>query len=646
MQPEERVVNKYLDSKNIADNLDKELLDEIGAKCSRGFEIDFESESEYRKNLKEIKKMAMQTFEVKNFPFERAANIKYPLLSTAAIQFSSRALSSIINGADVVHGKPIGKDDTGEKADRAKRIGDHMSYQCSYEMTEWVPDMDKLLVLLPYSGDCYKRTYFDSSEGRNVSEFVSPEQICFHYKTKNFKKCPRITYSYELYPNEIQERINSGFFRDIELGVAGRMDDDDYDPSDEDTPHTFLEQYCWYDLDDDDYKEPYTVTVHKKTKQVVRIKARYDLDGIELASDGKIKRIDDIKYITQFIFMPSPDESARGFGFGRLLGPLNETVNTVTNQLLDTGTLSNAQPGLIGKGINLGRGRGGGVLKFKPGEWKSVMFSGDDLRKNIFPLPVREPSTVLFQLLGFMVDAGERVASVSEILTGEQSIHNEPATTTLARIEQGLKLFSNIYLRIYRSLCEEFQKLYRLNRVYLDPEVYFTVLDDKKAVKREDYDGKDIDVIPVANPNEVSDTQKMVRAEILMGLKGQGLNDDEINRRFLKEVHIEEPDKLLPKEGAKPPIDPKITLELQKLELERDKFEFDVMKFKYEMGEIQSKIIKNLADAESKELGPQLEQYKKDMDVLISREKNANNQGSVSGVEKQSGNTGSVSNPQ
>ena len=257
----------------------------------------------------------------------------------------------------------------------------------------------------------------------------------------------------------------------------------------------------------------------------------------------------------------------------------------------------------------------------EPGELREVNYSGDDLRKNIVMLNefMKEPSGTLFGLLGFMVQAGEKLSSVTELLMGEQSVHNEPATTSLARIEQGLKVFSSIHKRGHRSFGREFRLLYALNAEYLNPDFYYRILDEpevERTAHQSDYDKSTCDVIPVASPEDVSNTQKIAKAQILMDLRGQGYNDAEIRKRFIEAVNISDPETIL--DAPEPPPDPKLVLESEKIDLERDKFEFDMLKFKYEMGKIHSEIIKNLAEAEAKELGPQMEEYKADAQVLIA----------------------------
>lgn len=656
-------IRDFIQHENIAMELSNDELDTIGNRVKVEYDVDDGTREQWKKKIKSAMNLAMQIWEQKNFPFENSANIKYPLLSKSAIQFSARTYPNFIKGSNLVKALVIGEDRDGKKADRAYRISQHMSYQCLHEMEEWEEDMDFLLTVLPIVGCVFKKTYFSPEMGRNCSPVISPEDVVINYWAKNLKLVPRITHIYQLYPNEIEERKRADLFLDnFELGVPTSVIDEKAEEAlsglDLDSPHVFLEQHRFLDLDKDGYKEPYIVTIHKDTSKVVRITARYDEDKI-FVNRSKIIRIEPVHYFTKYTFLPSPDGSIYDLGFGLLLSPINETINSTTNQLLDAGTISNAQSGFIGKGVNLGRGRGGGNITLKLNEWRPINHSGDDLRKSIFPLPVKPPSPVLFNLLGTMISAGEQLSSVTEILTGDQSVQNEPATTTLARIEQGLKVFSAIQKRVYRSLKEELKKLRRLNKLYLSDMTYFQVLDTEevKNLARMDYEDKDLDVMPVADPNQMSETQKIVKAQILMGLLGQGLNDMEIKKYFLEAVQMDDIKRFMMPEDYQPPPDPKLEIEAEKLRLDKMKLSFEMAKFMFESAEIQSRVIKNIAEAESKEAGIQLDQYKIEMqnifkiasDYMKINQKgvgNGNQQGRVPGMEGGQGNEGGVPSAQ
>ena len=608
---------------NVATLLDSEELAKIGINAVQGYEADDESRAEWKTRNREGMKLAMQLAEKKSFPFEGAANVMYPLISIASIQFASRAYPNLIPGWDIVRAKVIGNDDTGIKAQKASRVETHMNFQLNEEMGEWEEETDRLLTIIPILGCGFKETYWSKNLKRNISLYCAPADIVMHYKAKSMETVPRITKKYNLYPNEIIERIRAEMFLSFEIGRAQNAKDEDeqYSKDDEYRPHLFLQQHTWLDLDGDGYSEPYILNIHYDTKKVVRIIPRFKLNNITFNDRNQVQRIEAKRHYTKFTFLHSPDGSIYDWGFGSLLSPINHTVNTTINQLLDAGTWSNSQCGFIGRNISLGRGKSGGPVRLEPGEWRQVNYAGEDLRKNIVALSefMREPSSVLFNLLGFMVQAGEKLSSVTELLMGEQSVHNEPATTSLARIEQGLKVFSSIHKRLHKSFSQEFSLLFDLNAEYADPVSYYRILDEpqtQREARQDDYDKESCDVIPTSSPEDISNTQKMIKAQILYGLKGQGFNDSEINRRFLEAMQIPDAKTIL--EAPPPMPDPKLVLESEKLDIERSKLEFEMMKFGIEMAKIQSEIIKNIADAEAAEVGPQIEEYKTQMQALIA----------------------------
>ena len=558
-------VDMLLSSVNIADSLDDDVLRKIGNTVVDGFEADEASRSEWMKRYENSLKLATQIVEHKSFPWQGAANIKYPLLTTACIQFSARAYPALITGQEIVLARTTGFDPDGMKTAKASRISRHMSYQVLEEMEEWEEDMDRLLVMLPCTGTEFKKSWYDPIRGRNVSEHVLARELVVNYWAKSLETAVRKTHILYLTPNDIRERVLAGLFLDQDLKRSNITADNIRSISDtvqglsppfddEDAPFRTLECHTWLDLDKDDYKEPYIVTLDHESRKVLRITSRFDQDGVTYGKKNKVLRIKPVEYFTKFSFIPSLDGGFYDFGWGHLLGPINETVNTTINQLLDAGTLSNMQSGFLSRGIRLR----GGDSKFKPGEWKMVDTTGDDLRKGIFPMPVQQPSNVLFQLLGTMTQAGERLSNVVDILMGENPGQNQPATTTMAVIEQGLKVFTAVYKRLFRSLKYEYRKLYRLNRVYLPQEVYFRVLDMEQGemmqIGQGDYQGDPTDVQPAADPNMVSESQRLVRAQALVSSlrEGSPANPLEIWKRYYEAMRIENPEKLLPKELPPP----------------------------------------------------------------------------------------------
>lgn len=590
-------------------DFDVSMLDAVGMKVKNEYDIDEESRSEWLEKNRKAMELATQVAKEKQYPWPKASNVIYPLITTASIQFAARAYPAIIDGRNVVKGVVVGKDDgiplptpgqpnqvaqgapaagppapaapslqgpqaqpgpwlipPGAKRAQADRVGQHMSWQVLDEQEEWEPEMDVLLHVLPIVGCEFKKSFFDSDKKRNASLRVSAENLVVNYHAKSMERAPRITEEVMFYPLEIEELKRAGTWRDIDNLV------DDDTNGDHDAPVHFLEQHRWLDLDDDGYKEPYIVTVHKSSSRVVRIIARYDIDGISWnASKGRIQKIKAVHYYTKYDFLPNPDGGIYGIGFGRLLGPLNESINTTLNMLMDAGHLANTQGGFIGKGLSMSAGS----MRFQPGEYKQVNAPGGQIRDNIVQLQFTGPNDVLFKLLGLLIEAGKDVASVKDVLTGETPGGNTPATTILAIIEQGLKVFSAIYKRIHRSLKSEFDKLYRLNRIYLDQEASYQVGDEWRDISRADYE-KASGVEPYSDPTMITDMQKLGRAQFLLQFLNNPLLDQkEILERVFAAASMDNIDKLF---APAPPPNPSILAKAMELHTKQMEAEANVRK--------------------------------------------------------------------
>jgi len=445
-------LNQFIDSKNLAEDMDSRELGSMGSQLIEWFNEDEDSRDQWKKQTEQWLKLATQVVEQRTWPWPQAANGKFPLLTTAAMQFAARAYPALVPGPNLVQGLVVGRDEGGVKQESAKRVGRHMSYQLLYQMPGWEEDMDRLCIILPIIGCLFKKTYYDQITKQNVSELVMPQDLVIDYYAKSIEKATRKSHIIYKTQNEIQERINRGLFLDIDLGLP-RVDDTSREAQNAingtqepkvtpATPRKLIECHCWWDLDDDGYEEPYIITVDYETRKVLRLVARFTAEGIETEIDDKgnekLIKITPTEYFTKFGFIPNPDGGIYDLGFGLLLGGINESVNTLTNQLLDSGTLNNLQAGFLGRGIRVRSGN----TRFIPGEWKPVDFTGDDIKKHIFPLPTKEPSDVLFKLLETLVTSGKELASVAEIFVGKMPGQNTPATTTMATIEQGLKAVS------------------------------------------------------------------------------------------------------------------------------------------------------------------------------------------------------------
>lgn len=639
------MLDMLLDAENIAEELDSGQLGDIGAKVVEGFDLDKTSRAEWEENYAEAMELARQLYERKTWGGLEVANVKYPIIGTAAIHFNARTYGNLVKGDNYVNVKVLGPDPGSDKRNRAERVRMHMNYQLGKEMESWEEDTDQLLISLPLVGCGFKKTYFDFNRGLARSEYVSAEDLVVNYWARSLEQAPRVTHIIELNKNEVLERIRGGLFLDISEELTeptGRdtsttIDDtENPDPStqqaDEDAPHVFLEQHCWIDLDDDEYKEPYVVTVDYRSQKVVRVTARFDSDSITRNEKKQIVRIEPVQYFTQFSFFPAFDGNFYRMGFGILLAPVNKTINTVINQLLDAGTLANRQSGFINQGLRLTKSGASGYFRLKPGEWKYVQSPGDDIRKNIFPIPIKEPSTTLFQLLGLLLEASERLAAQTEVLSGEQTQPNVPATTTLALIEQGLKVYSSIYKRLHRAQTKEFIKLRRINYLYTDNEIYNRLLDDPQQIYHSaklDYADTDMDIAPVSGSADISDIQRLIKAQALIEVQERfGLDQRKVAQRYLEALQIPDAEGLWPEE--QPPNYQLLIAErqlaqadaqIQQRERELDLKEREVINDEAEtyekMVKTRTDAIKNLAIAEGMEQGQQLDMYKAEVETFV-----------------------------
>ena len=510
-QNENQAIDAAALSTNLAENLDEQLLKKLGQTCREGFDADMQSRQHWEETLKEYEELALQFVEEKTFPWPGAANVKYPLLSTACMQFAARAYPSLVpSSGKIVQAQVIGRDPTGQKLQRAERVSTYMSYQVMRELTYWEEEMDKMLIILPVVGCMFKKTYYNKMDDRVDSRLILPRNIVVNYWTRRIEESERVSEIILVSPRELKEKQLNGVYLDVDLGTPRMPDGVNAAATDIlTTPYELVEQHTYYDLDDDGYEEPLIVTFERYSGEVLRVALRYYADDVTRNEKDKIIRIKPICMYTKYGFIPSPDGGFYDIGFGKLLGPLNESVNTLINQLLDSGTLHNMNAGFIGKALRIKAGDTG----FTPGEWKPVNATGDDLRKQIVPLPNKEPSAVLLELLKFLVQAGKELASVAEIFTGKMPGQNTPATTTMATVEQGMKVFTAVYKRIYRSLSEEFDKIFCLNGVYLDNNKYVNVIDT--TVGPDDFDEEAVDIYPGADPTATSQNEKLQKVQSL-----------------------------------------------------------------------------------------------------------------------------------
>jgi chaperonin GroES len=512
----------------------------LAAQVIEDYARDLDSMHEWSDAVDNGKMTAKQEYHARSEPWQGASNFKTPAITEASLNFGDRASTELLRGRNLIKMDVIGKDSEGAKRKKANNASEFMNWQINHQMKDWRKKQENLLYELPATGTVFKKTYYDKIMGRIRSEILHYPDFAVNQATEDIDEALSFTQPMAISRNTVIERKAAGLWLDVEIypvtsageeqdGKTGSNSDEDVIDA-TDNPQKFLEQNCFYDLDGDGYQEPYIVTVHESTRQVVRIVARFDIGDIlvsnedelvtgditralTIADSGKgleLVRITPIQNITKYGFIRNPDGSFLDIGYYHLLGGLSKAINSTTNQLLDSGSLSNLQGGMLAKGYRKRMGN----LKTKPGEWHETNISAADLHNGIMPHQFKEPSVVLLTLnekLNTEVDQ----LSVNTDLKGVLS-PNAPATTTLALIQEATLPMSAVMQRLTRAESEEFTKIYMLDSVHIDNDLYQKVLDDQEANFENDFDADSMDVMPTANSEMSSRMQRIQLAEILI----------------------------------------------------------------------------------------------------------------------------------
>jgi chaperonin GroES len=673
-------IEDLVSSANIAEKFNasadgRSFLTQLGEDVVREYREDKDSRKEWEERQAASMKLALQVVEEKSYPFANASNIKFPLVTIAAMQFHARAYPALIESANVVKTYVIGDDPTGEESARGARVAAHMNYQLHVEDPQWEENTDRAYLALPIVGCVFKKTYFDKVAGVNRSVLVLPGDLVVNYWAKDLQSASRITHVLHWEKNTLIEKQRSGVFLDREILDPAQSPDDDAitqarhlaqgtrDSESVRSQFTILEQHRYDDLDGDGYKEPYVVFVREDTKEVMRIVALYfdvgdihrvnddtarrfekvlsdinsedqteetakqaknvkdEIERLRSAKDNKIVRIEPMQYFTKIPFIPSPDGGFYDIGYGSLLGPINATVDTLINQLVDAGKLANTGGGLLSREIRLKKGS----TSFELGEWKTTDTSAENLHKGIFPLPVREPSQVLFTLLSLLVNYAERISGSVDIMVGQNPGQNTPAETSRTMVEQGSKVFSGIYKRVYRALGEELRKMQRLNELFLEDHTKYLDLTTGKGaiISHKDYVLGDVRVIPEADPSIAGDSQKVHQVMALKQAAATtpGYDKYEVEKRFLKAFKVQGIDQVYPdpKGPRAVPQPPNPKMEIEKMKQQSDQLDRE-LQLKLGMAQmmqeaevnqakiqkLQAEAIKALAEAQGVDTGHQI----------------------------------------
>lgn len=509
---------------NIAKLLDGSQKEGIYEYCNTRYEDLVAIRTPRNEKLRQANEEALQIYKAKDFPWPKAANVKYPLITNACIDFASRIFPAVWQDGDVVKTKFYTQHKDYAAGDRLAR---YLNYYLAERVPAWADNLDKLTTAYPINGLMLKKVYYDPEVGAVRSDLVFPQDLFVPNEAATLKDAPYFFQRYVTNRRNIISFIRSGVW-DAEEDDFQREDMGTNDQptnatvrSEDKTPSAFadvfeaVEAYVNLDFDHDGYPEPYIVTFVPKIGKIVRVVPRFQEDGVTYDDKGRVVRIVADDYFVEYQFMQSPDGSLYALGEGELLLSINQAVDTSINQLLDAGTLNNLSSGWISKNVRLQQGS----ASFGPGEWKTVNSFTGKLSDNILPLPKSEPSATTFELLKTLVDAGTRIAGAQQI-SDIQIPSNLSATSSMAIIENGMTGLKSVYKRFHRALTNELRLILQWLKRYPDIQEYQAIAGEGATIN--DFDLIDF-VIPVSDPNMITTISKATKAQQLLEMAQQNL---------------------------------------------------------------------------------------------------------------------------
>ena len=530
---------------NLADYIEEGDLNKLAVDLIGNFESDKDTRKDWEDTY--VKGLDMLGFKYENRtqPFEGSSGVVHPLLSESVTQFQAQAYKELLPPDGPVRTQIVG-DATPEIEQQSDRVCEFMNYQIMQVMKEYDPDMDQLLFYLPLSGSAFKKVYYDGLLKRAVSKFVSSEDLVINYYATDVESADRITHILKMTENELVKNQVTGFYRDIDLkdGFVDKTDSADKvdelegkgkGTSSDENMFTLLEMHANLDVpgfeDTSGVKLPYIVTIEQYSRSILSIRRNWHQQD---------QNFNKIPYFVHYKFLPGL--GFYGFGLIHMLGGLSRTATSVLRQLIDAGTLANLPAGFKARGMRI-RDHD---EPLQPGEFRDVDVTGQSIKESLMMLPYKEPSVVLFQLLGFAVDAGKSFAAIADMKMGEGNEQN-PVGTTMALLERGTKVMSAIHKRLHCAQRMEFGILSKLFQLYLPPEYPYYVVGGNRMIKQSDFDDR-IDIIPVSDPNIFSMSQRVVLAQtqLQMATAAPQLHDmREAYRRVYQALNVDNIDSIL-----------------------------------------------------------------------------------------------------
>ena len=508
---------------NLAEVVSDDQLMQIYSELTQAIENDKSAREDWEKTYTDgLKYLGMKFDEDRAEPFEGASGVIHPLLGESVTQFQAQAYKEFLPPQGPVKTQVVGQYDSTVE-EQAQRVKEFMNYQITHVMEEYDEDLDQMLFYLPLAGSAFKKVYYDESSGRAVSKFVAPEDLIVPYYTTDLESCPRITHLVKMPENDVRKLQAIGFYSNVKISASGSVDVNT-DVSEEieklegikptyDTGevcnlyevHCNLDLEGFEDVDENgeptEVKLPYIVTLDADSTKVLAIRRNY-------SQDDPLR--EKIEYFVHYKFLPGL--GFYGFGLTHMIGGLSKASTSIVRQLIDAGTLSNLPAGFKTRGIRI-RDEDSPI---QPGEFRDVDAPAGSLRDAIQPLPFKEPSGTLLNLLGLLVQSGQRFASIAEINVGDGN-SQAPVGTTLALLERSTKVLSAIHKRLHASQKKEFKILADIFAKSLPPEYPYMTANGQMAIKQADFDDR-VDVLPVSNPDIFSTSQRIIMAQEMMQL--------------------------------------------------------------------------------------------------------------------------------
>ena len=537
---------------NLVDQLDDDTLDEIASELIDAFEADVRSRKDYEDTIKKGMELLGLKIEDTTKPFPGACSAHHPMMIEGAVQFQSQAIKELFPSGGPVKAQIVGER-TEDSVRQSNRIKEFMNYQLTETMEEYFDDFDQMLFYLPIVGSCFKKIYYDESLKRPVSKFIPITDFVISYNTTDLRTSGRYTHVIRMTQNELRKKIANGFYAEMDTDMNPEEDDSNditqkiqdiegITPSknyQKDGRFTILEMHVDLDVPgyEKDFACPYIVSICKETQQVLSIRENFEED------DPDFKRI---QHFVHYKFLPG--FGFYGLGYVHLLGNLQKSVTTILRSLVDAGQFSNLPGGFKARGMRV---EGEQPVGF--GEFRDVEGYGEDIRKSIVPLPFKEPSQTLFALLGSMTQEGRRLAAITDLQVGDMN-SNAPVGTTIALLEQGIKVMSSIHKRLHKAQREEFKVIARINQDFMPDYYPYRIKGDSRFIFKKDFDSN-IDILPVSDPNIFSTAQRVLLAQTQLQAAAAApqIHDmKEAYKRLYEALDVKNVDDiLLPEMGAK-----------------------------------------------------------------------------------------------